>query len=69
MSGEVEVEESELRQLAEARLSKTGVMRDVEPGTSVLGTPAFEDRIFLRQLSSLRKLPEFMAMQRSLGRA
>ena len=48
--------------------AKTGVMRDVEPGTSVLGTPAFEDRIFLRQLSSLRKLPEFMAMQRSQSR-
>ena len=48
--------------------AKTGVMRDVAPGTSVLGTPAFEDRIFLRQLSSLRKLPEFMAMQRSQSR-
>ena len=48
--------------------AKTGVMRDVEAGTSVLGTPAFEDRIFLRQLSSLRKLPEFMAKQRSQSR-
>ncbi|MDG2200928.1 MAG: UDP-3-O-(3-hydroxymyristoyl)glucosamine N-acyltransferase [Phycisphaerales bacterium] len=48
--------------------AKTGVMRDVEAGTSVLGTPAFEDRIFLRQLSCLRKLPKFMAMHRSQSR-
>jgi len=48
--------------------AKTGVMRDVDPGTTVLGTPAFEDRIFLRQLSCLRKLPKFMAMQRSRSR-
>ena len=48
--------------------AKTGVMRDVDAGTSVLGTPAFEDRIFLRQLSCLRKLPKFMAMQRSQSR-
>lgn len=48
--------------------AKTGLMRDVEAGGTVLGTPADDARKFLRQVSSLRKLPEFMAKQRSSDR-
>ena len=43
--------------------AKAGVMRDVPAGTSVLGIPADESRKILRQVSCLRKLPQFMAAQ------
>ncbi|MBM43934.1 MAG: UDP-3-O-(3-hydroxymyristoyl)glucosamine N-acyltransferase [Phycisphaerae bacterium] len=48
--------------------AKAGVMRDVPAGTSVLGTPADESRKILRQVSCLRKLPQFMAAQGSQER-
>ena len=45
--------------------AKAGVIRDVAAGSSVLGIPADESRITLRQISCIRKLPEFMAADRS----
>ena len=45
--------------------AKAGVIRDVAAGSSVLGIPADESRITLRQISCIRKLPEFMAAERS----
>jgi UDP-3-O-[3-hydroxymyristoyl] glucosamine N-acyltransferase len=40
--------------------AKTGVMRDVEPGKEMLGLPAEEAKAFLRQLASIRKLPDLI---------
>ena len=48
--------------------AKAGVMRDVPAGTSVLGIPADESKKILRQVSCLRKLPQFMATERSQQR-
>ncbi len=37
--------------------ARSGVMRDIEPGESVLGLPAEPVRVTLRQAAALRKLP------------
>jgi UDP-3-O-[3-hydroxymyristoyl] glucosamine N-acyltransferase len=39
---------------------RTGVMRDVPEGASVLGYPAEDAKATLRQWAALRKLPEWM---------
>ena len=45
--------------------AKSGVMRNVPSGSTVMGIPADDGRIVLRQVSCIRKLPEFMAAERS----
>ena len=49
--------------------AKAGVIRDVAAGSSVAGIPADDSRITLRQISCIRKLPEFMATVRSQGKS
>lgn len=40
--------------------AQSGLMRDVPPGTRVLGTPADEAKETLRQWASIRKLPDLV---------
>jgi len=46
--------------------AKSGVMRDVEDGGRVLGTPAAPDRQAKRQLIAIQHLPELLHRMRSL---
>ena len=40
--------------------ARSGVMRDVPPGETQIGTPAYEVGETLRQVAALRKLPDWM---------
>jgi len=46
--------------------AKSGVMRDVPDGGTVLGIPAYPDKQAKRQWIALQKLPEMMRRMREL---
>jgi UDP-3-O-[3-hydroxymyristoyl] glucosamine N-acyltransferase len=46
--------------------AKAGVMRDVDPGMKMAGTPADDGKSFMRAQGALKKLPELLAEFREL---